>query len=132
MESLIDKILSDARTVAVVGISGRPDRPSHEVAVRLRELGYRVVPVNPQIREVLGETAYPSLREVPEKIDLVDVFRKPDQVLPVAEEAIRIGVKYFWMPEGVEHREAEEMLAGAGIPVVANRCILKELAKRGR
>jgi len=132
MESLIDRILSDVRTIAVVGISGRPDRPSHEVARHLQEQGYRIVPVNPEIREVLGEKAYPSLLEVPERIDLVDVFRKPEEVLPVAEEAIRVGVKYFWMPVGVEHREAEEMLAGAGIPVVANRCISRELAKRGR
>lgn len=132
MESLIDRILSDVRTIAVVGISDKPERPSHAVARHLQERGYRIVPVNPKFREMLGEKAYPSLREIPEKVDLVDVFRKPEEVPPIAEEAIRIGAKYFWMQEGVEHREAQEMLAGAGIPVVADRCIKKELAKRGR
>lgn len=132
MESLIDRILSDVRTIAVVGISDKPERPSHAVARHLQERGYRIVPVNPKFREVLGEKVYPSLREIPEKVDLVDVFRKPEEVPPIAEEAIRIGAKYFWMQEGVEHREAQEMLAGAGIPVVADRCIKKELAKRGR
>jgi len=132
MESLIDKVLADVQTIAVVGISDKPDRPSHEVARYLQDRGFRVVPVNPKIREVLGEEAYPSLLEIPGKIDLVDVFRRPEKVPPIAEEAIRIGAKFFWMQEGVEHREAEEMLAGAGIPVVANRCIKKELAKRGR
>lgn len=129
---MIDRILSEVRTIAVVGLSEKPERPSHQVATYLRERGYRILPVNPGIREVLGERAYPSLREIPEKVDLVDVFRKPEKVLPIAEEAIRIGAKYFWMQEGVEHREAEEMLAGAGIPVIADRCLKKELAKRDR
>jgi uncharacterized protein len=132
MESLIDEILSDVRTIAVVGLSDKPERPSHGVARYLQERGYRIIPVNPRIREVLGERSYASLRDIPGKIDLVDVFRRPEEVPPIAEEAIRIGAKYFWMQEGVEHREAEEMLAGAGIPVVADHCIKKELAKRGR
>ncbi|GAB4368649.1 MAG: CoA-binding protein [Deltaproteobacteria bacterium] len=132
MESLIDRILAEVHTVAVVGLSEKPDRPSHGVARYLQERGFRVIPVNPKLREVLGETAYPSLREVPGKVDLVDVFRRPEEVPPIAEDAIRIGASYFWMQEGVRHREAEEMLAGAGIPVVADRCIKKELAKRGR
>lgn len=132
MGTLIDTILSGVRTIAVVGLSDKPDRPSHAVARYLQERGYRILPVNPNIREVLGEKAYPSLREIPETVDLVDVFRTPKEVPPIAEEAIRIGAKYFWMQEGVTHREAEEMLAGAGIPVVADRCIKKELAKRGR
>lgn len=132
MESLIDRILSEVRTVAVVGLSDKPDRPSCQVARYLQERGFRVVPVNPKIREVLGEKSYPSLREIPGKVDVVDVFRRSEEVLPIAEDAIRIGATYFWMQEGVEHREAEEMLAGAGIPVVANRCIKKELSKRGR
>lgn len=132
MESLIDRILSDVRTVAVVGLSEKPDRPSHGVARYLQERGFRIIPVNPKIGEVLGETAYPSLREIPGKVDLVDVFRRPEEVPPIAEDAIRIGAAYFWMQEGVRNREAEEMLAGAGIPVVADRCIKKELAKRGR
>lgn len=132
MESLIDRILSDVRRVAVVGLSDKPHRPSHDVARYLQSRGFRIFPVNPEIREVLGETAYPSLREIPGKVDLVDVFRRPEEVMPIAEDAIRIGAAYFWMQEGVRHREAEEMLAGAGIPVVADRCVKKELAKRGR
>ena len=130
MNSLIDRILSDVHTIAVVGLSDKPGRPSNDVARYLKERGYRVVPVNPGIREALGERAYPSLRGIPEKVDLVDVFRRPEEVLPIAEEAIRIGARYFWMQEGVSHRETEEMLAGAGIPVIADRCIKKELVKR--
>lgn len=132
VDESIDRILSEARTVAVVGLSGNPERPSHGVARYLRERGYRVIPVNPRIREALGEKAYPSLREVPGPVDLVDVFRKPEEVPRIAEEAIWIGARFFWMQEGVAHREAEEMLSGAGIAVVADRCIKKELAKRGR
>lgn len=132
MESLIDTILSEVRTVAVVGLSDRPERPSYQVARYLQDRGFRILPVNPRIRESLGRKAYPSLREIPEKVDLVDVFRRPEEVPPIAEEAIRIGAKYFWMQEGVEHREAEEMLAGARIPVIVDRCIKKELVKRDR
>jgi len=132
LDALIDRILSDSRTIAVVGLSEKPERPSHEVARYLQERGFRIIPVNPNVREVLGEKAYPSLREIPGTVDLVDVFRRPEEVVPVAEEAIRIGARFFWMQEGVTNREAEEMLAGAGIPVVADRCMKKELAKRGR
>ena len=132
MDALIDRILSDSRTIAVVGLSEKPERPSHEVARYLQERGFRIIPVNPNVREVLGEKAYPSLREIPGTVDLVDVFRRSEEMVPVAEEAIRIGARFFWMQEGVTNREAEEMLAGAGIPVVADRCMKKELAKRGR
>jgi len=132
LDALIDRILSDSRTIAVVGLSEKPERPSHEVARYLQERGFRIIPVNPNVREVLGEKAYPSLREIPGSVDLVDVFRRPEEMVPVAEEAIRIGARFFWMQEGVTNREAEEMLAGAGIPVVADRCMKKELAKRGR
>ena len=132
MDALIDRILSDSRTIAVVGLSEKPERPSHGVARYLQERGFRIIPVNPNVREVLGEKAYPSLREIPGSVDLVDVFRRPEEMVPVAEEAIRIGARFFWMQEGVTNREAEEMLAGAGIPVVADRCVKQELAKRGR
>ena len=132
MDALIDRILSDSRTIAVVGLSEKPERPSHGVARYLQERGFRIIPVNPNVREVLGEKAYPSLREIPGTVDLVDVFRRPEEVVPVAEEAIRIGARFFWMQEGVTNREAEEMLAGAGIPVVADRCLKQEFAKRGR
>jgi len=131
VETEIDKILSESKTVAIVGISDKPDRPSHVVARYLQEKGYRVIPVNPLLSEVLGEKAYKSLSEIPGKVDLVDVFRKPGDVLPVAEEAIRAGARFFWMQEGVTSEAARDLLARAGIPVVMDRCVKKELAKRG-
>lgn len=118
--------------MAVVGISDKPDRPSHVVAKYLQERGYRIVPVNPMIREVLGEKAYDSLSAVPEHVDVVDVFRRPDDVPPIAEEAVRVGAACFWMQEGVVSDRACEILDAAGIPWVMDRCMKKELAKRGR
>ncbi len=132
MDALIDRILAEAQTVAVVGISDKPDRPSHAVARYLKERGYRIIPVNPALKEVLGEKAYPSLSEVPGTVDLVDVFRKSADVPPIAEEAVRSGARFFWMQEGVENEEARTRLEGAGIPVVMDRCVKKELQKRGR
>ena len=132
MERRIDAILSGSKTVAVVGISDKPERPSHVVAKYLQERGYRVIPVNPLVTEVLGEKAYKSLVEVPERIDLVDVFRKSEDVPPIAEEAVRIGARFFWMQEGVESERAREILDVAGIPWVMDRCVKKELEKRGK
>ena len=132
MDAVIDKILSEAKTVAVVGISDKPERPSHGVARYLQSRGYKILPVNPLLTEVLGEKAYKSLSEIPGKVDLVDVFRKSEEVPPIAEEAIRIGARFFWMQEGVVSETARELLTGAGIPVVMDRCVKKELAKRGR
>ncbi len=132
MDDVIDQILEGTKTVAVVGLSDKPDRPSHVVARYLREHGYRVIPVNPRVREVLGLKSYGSLKEIPDEVDLVDVFRKTEHVPGIAEEAIRIGAKYFWMQEGVVNEQARTSLAGAGIPVVMDRCVKKELAKRGR
>jgi predicted CoA-binding protein len=128
----IDAILSGSKTVAVVGISDKPDRPSHVVAKYLQERGYRVIPVNPRLTEVLGEKAYRSLSEIPGKVDLVDVFRRSADVPEVAEEAVRIGARFFWMQEGVESDRACELLDAAGIPWVMDRCVKKELAKRGK
>lgn len=132
MERRIDAILAGSKTVAVVGISDKPDRPSHQVAKYLQERGYRVIPVNPLLDEVLGEKAYKSLSEIPGKVDLVDVFRKSEGVPPIAEEAVRIGARYFWMQEGVVSGRAVEILDAAGIPWVMDRCVKKELAKRGK
>lgn len=132
MDELIDRILEDARTVAVVGLSGDPARPSHGVARFLQEKGFRVVPVNPKLREALGQKAYGSLTEVPDPVDVVDVFRRPEVVPEIAEEAIRIGARYFWMQEGVVNERARDRLVRAGIPVVMDRCMGKELARRGR
>ena len=132
MEAVIDRILSEAKTVAVVGISDKPERPSNDVARYLQDRGYRVIPVNPLLTEVLGEKAYKSLSDIPGKVDLVDVFRKSEEVPPIAEEAIRIGARFFWMQEGVVSIAARERLERAGIPVVMDLCVKKELAKRGR
>ncbi|NNF84030.1 MAG: CoA-binding protein [Deltaproteobacteria bacterium] len=132
MEDAIDRILDGAKTVAVVGLSDNPDRPSHYVALYLQERGYRIVPVNPMLREVLGEKAYGSLTEIPGGADLVDVFRESVAVPGIAEEAIRIGAKFFWMQEGVVSEQARKMLEAAGIPVVMDRCMKKELEIRGR
>ena len=132
MEQRIEAILAGSKTVAVVGISDKPDRPSHVVARYLQEKGYRVIPVNPLLTEVLGEKAYRSLAEIPGRVDLVDVFRKPADVPPIAEEAVRIGARFFWMQEGVDSVRAREILDAAGIPWVTDRCVKKELAKRGK
>jgi predicted CoA-binding protein len=132
MEERIKTILSESKTVAVVGISDKPERDSHVVAKFLQERGYRVIPVNPLLTEVLGEKAYKSLAEIPGRVDLVDVFRKSSDVPKVAEEAVRIGARFFWMQEGVESDRAREILDAAGIPWVMNRCVKKELAKRGK
>jgi len=132
MEHRIDAILSGSKTVAVVGISDKPDRPSHVVAKYLQERGYRVIPVNPLVTEVLGEKAYRSLAEIPGPVDLVDVFRKSADIPPIAQEAVRIGARFFWMQEGVESDRAREILDAAGIPCVMDRCVKKELAKRGK
>ena len=132
MERRIESILSGSKTVAVVGISDKPERPSHQVAKYLQERGYRVIPVNPLVTEVLGEKAYKSLAEIPERVDLVDVFRKSEDVPPIAEEAVRVGARFFWMQEGVESERAREILDAAGIPCVMDRCVMKELAKRGK
>jgi predicted CoA-binding protein len=132
MERRIEAILSGSKTVAVVGISDKRDRPSHVVAKYLQERGYRVIPVNPNLTEVLGEKAYKSLSEIPGRVDLVDVFRKSEDVVPIAEEAVRIGARFFWTQEGVESDRAREILDAAGIPWVMDRCVKKELAKRGK
>jgi len=132
LESVIDTILSEMKSVAVVGISDKPERPSHAVARFLKEKGFRIIPVNPLLTEVLGEKAYKSLADIPGKVDLVDVFRKSADVPPIAEEAVRSGARFFWMQEGVVNEEARERLEGAGIPVVMDRCVKKELEKRGR
>lgn len=132
LDALIDRILAEAKTVAVVGLSDKPERPSHGVARYLKKRGYRVIPVNPFVTEVLGETAYGSLSDIPVTVDLVDVFRKSEEVPRLAEEAIRIGARFFWTQEGVESDRGRDMLVRAGIPVVMNRCLMKELVKRRR
>lgn len=128
-EEEIRSLLSSAKTVAVVGISPKPERDSHRVAAYLKDKGYRVVPVRPAQEEILGEKAYARLDDVPGPVDIVDVFRRPEQVPAHAEEALRLRPRAFWMQEGIEHREAAELLTAAGIDVVMNRCIMREHAR---
>src|SRR5438552_18894093 len=122
----ITEILKRAKTIAVVGLSDSPLRPSHGVAAYLQTQGYRIIPVNPQIQTSLGEKAYPSLLDVPEKIDIVDIFRRSEFVAPIVDQAIQLKVAAIWMQEGVVHDQAAEKARRAGIFVVMDRCILKE------
>ena len=126
----IDKILRDCRTIAVVGLSSNPARPSHRVAAYMQAQGYRVIPVNPNETTVLGEPAYPSLTAVPGTIDLVNIFRKSAEVLPIVDEAIARGAKAIWMQEGVVNEVAAERARQAGLLVVMDRCWLKDHAAR--
>ncbi len=130
VEMLIDEILAKARTIAVVGISSKPERPSNGVARVLMNSGFNVIGVNPAMTEVLGSACYPTLNEVPEKIDLVDVFRKPDEVGPIVDAVIELGIPYLWFQEGVINEFEAERARSEGVKVVMDRCIAKELPKR--
>ena len=126
----IGELLKRARTIAVVGLSDSPLRPSHGVAAYMQTAGYRIIPVNPAIQGALGEKAVKSLRDIQEKIDIVDVFRRSESVPEVVDEAIELGVSTIWMQEGVIHEEAAAKARKAGIFVVMDLCILKEHRKR--
>ena len=128
----IGEILEKARTIAVVGLSSSPLRPSYGVAAYMQTHGYRIIPVNPTINGALGEKAYAMLHDVPEKIDIVDVFRRPEFVMEVVEQAIALKVPCLWMQEDVVNEEAAEKARQAGLFVVMDRCILKEHRKRHR
>ncbi|ATE58580.1 CoA-binding protein [Thauera sinica] len=122
-EAGLRRLLEETRTIAVVGMSARPDRPSNEVAQYLRRAGYTVIPVNPAYPEILGERCYPSLREVPVKIDMVDVFRNPADVMPIVEDAIAVGAKSLWLQLGVIVPEAVARAEAAGMAVVMDHCV---------
>jgi len=126
----ITKILRESKTIAVVGLSSNPMRPSHGVTEYMRGAGYRIIPVNPNETEVLGEKSYARLEDVPEKIDIVNVFRRAEEVPPVMESAIRIGAKVVWMQLGIENDEAAERAQAAGLVVIEDACILVEHRKR--
>ena len=127
---LIDEILTTSRTIAVVGLSDNPSRDSHRVASYLKRAGYRIIPVNPTIDEVLGERCYPDLSSVPESVDMVDIFRRSDKVAPVVDEAIRKSAKYVWMQDGVVDESAAERARAAGIAVVMDNCTMREHRRR--
>jgi uncharacterized protein len=128
----VTEILRSSRTIAVVGLSGRAFRPSHGVSEYLQSAGYRIIPVNPREKEVLGEKSYARLEDVPERVDIVDVFRRSEFVPDIVASAIRIGARAVWMQEGVIHSEAAEKARRAGLFVVMDSCILKEHIKRFR
>lgn len=125
----IAELLRTSKTIAVVGLSSNRFRPSYGVAEYMQEAGYRIIPVNPAESEVLGEKCYPALGDVPEKIDIVDVFRRPEFVPAIVDEAIAAGARAIWMQEGVVHEEAAEKARKAGLFVVMDRCILKDHAR---
>lgn len=128
----IGELLKRSKTIAVVGLSNNPLRPSHGVSAYMQSHGYRIIPVNPEIKGALGEKAVPTLSQVDEKIDIVDVFRRSEFVPEVVDEAIRLKVPAIWMQEGVIHEQAAEKARKAGILVVMDRCILKEHRARFR
>lgn len=126
----IARILDECRTIAVVGLSSSLSRPSHGVAAYMQRAGYRVIPVNPNESEVLGEKSYASLDEVREKIDLVDIFRRSDEAGAAVDQAISAGAKAVWLQEGVIDRAAAQRALDAGLLVVMDRCWLKDHARR--
>jgi len=128
----IHELLSRIKTIAVVGLSNSPLRPSHGVSAYMQSQGYKIIPVNPQISEALGEIAYPSLLDVPEKIDLVDVFRRSEYVDEIVEQAIQLKIPAIWLQEEVVNEQAAEKARQAGIFVVMDRCVLKEHRARFR
>ena len=131
-QETIRRILDECRTIAVVGLSSDPWRPSHGVSNYMRSSGYKVIAVNPNETEVFGDKAYPDLASVPEKIDLVDVFRRSDEAGKAVDEAIAVGAKAVWLQEGVIDKSAAQRAVGAGLLVVMDRCWLKEHRKHGR
>ena len=122
----IQRIFAECRTIAVVGLSSKSDRPSNGVASYMRDLGYEVIAVNPNETEVFGNTAYPDLDSVPKEVQLVDIFRRSDEAGNVVDQAIAVRAKAVWMQEGVIDREAAQRAADAGLMVVMDRCWLKE------
>jgi predicted CoA-binding protein len=128
----VTELLQRAKTIAVVGLSDNPLRPSYGVSAYMQTHGYRIVPVNPRIESCLGQKAYTSLLEAPEKIDIVDIFRRPEFVEEVVDQAIQLRIPAIWMQEGVIHEKAGEKARKAGMFVIMDRCILKEHRARFR
>jgi hypothetical protein len=133
VEDPIPELLKSAKTIAVIGLTDRPDRPSYEVASYLQSRGYRIVPVNPALGEALGEKSYPTLTEAARehKIDIVDVFRRPEAVPAIVDELLALHLPALWLQETVVHEEAAERARKAGVQVVMDRCMLKEHRRYG-
>ena len=119
-------ILNDYSIIAMVGLSPDPNRPSHRVAKYLISQGYKVIPVNPDAQEILGTRSYSNMSSIPETIEIVDIFRRSEEVMPIVDEAIKVGAKAVWMQEGVVNEEAASKALDAGLLVVMDRCMLKE------
>jgi uncharacterized protein len=119
----LKQLLTSAQTIAMVGASSKPDRSSHGIMRKLQQVGYRVIPVNPNETEVLGERAYPSLTEVPDRIDIVDVFRRAEYTPAIADEAVKAGAKALWLQQGIVNEEAAARAAAGGLTVVMDTCI---------
>ncbi|MCI4366600.1 MAG: CoA-binding protein [Thermoplasmata archaeon] len=132
-DSELRGMLEHARTIAVVGLSDKPDRDSHQIAQYLQSQGYRIIPVNPMVPAVLGETSYASLSEIPQevRIDIVDIFRRSEQVLPVVDEALIRGVGAIWMQLGIRNAEAAQRAAAAKVPVIEDLCIMVQHRRLG-
>ena len=132
VNAAIEKVLTQYRTIAIVGASDKPQRPSYRVAEFLKGEGYRIIPVTPKAERILGETAYPDLASIPEQVgvEVVDVFRRPEEVLPIVEEAIAIKAKALWMQEGIINEEAAARAREAGLTVIMDRCMKKEVLRR--
>jgi uncharacterized protein len=121
-----EEILKTYNTIAIVGLSNNPERASNHVGIYLKEKGYKVIPVNPSEKTVIGEACYPDIASIPGKIDVVDIFRKSEDVPPIVKDAIKCGAKAVWMQEGVINQAAANEAAKAGLKVVMNKCMLKE------
>jgi predicted CoA-binding protein len=119
----LSKILSTYKTIAVVGLSVKPDRPANTIPAYLQSQGYRIIPVNPNLTEALGEKAYPSLRDIPEPVDVVDIFRRAEDVPPIVEDAIAIGAKVVWMQLGIVNEAAAARAEAEGLQVVMDTCM---------
>lgn len=123
------KKIFELNTIAVVGMSPKPERPSHYVSLYMQENGYTIIPVNPGQNEIAGLTCYPSLLDIPNKVDVVDVFRRPEHVMPIAEATIQIGAKALWLQDHVINEEAAKLAEDAGLLVVMNDCMLRQHRK---
>lgn len=120
---ILQKLFSELITIVIVGLSPKENRPSYQVARYLKNAGYQIIPVNPGHQEILGEICYPDVLSVPVDIDVVDIFRRADQVLPVARQAIAVGAKVLWMQQGIVNQEAERIAEQAGMLVIMDRCL---------
>ncbi len=119
----LQHIFAESRIIAVVGLSPKTNRPSNQVALYLQQAGYTIIPVNPGQTEILGEQCYPDLRSIPGSVDVVDVFRRADQVEPIARDAVAIGAKVLWLQQGIVNAKAAEIAAQSGLTVIMDRCM---------